>query len=88
MAKTRNTAKRKTKKSNTAKKTPAKNSLVGNINKCKKAGTSRSKTASTISEAAYREMKQGWPNSKRKRAATKSSREIEVNWPACEGDVS
>ncbi len=33
----------------------AKNSLVSNINKRKKAGTSRSKKKSTISDKAYKE---------------------------------
>ena len=37
-----------------------KNSLVGNINKRKKAGTSRSKKKSTISKKAYNQMKRGW----------------------------
>lgn len=37
-----------------------KNSLVGNINKRKKAGTSRSKSKSTISKKAYSSMKKGW----------------------------
>lgn len=37
-----------------------KNSLVGNINKRKKKGTSRSKSKSTISKKAYSEMKKGW----------------------------
>jgi len=37
-----------------------KNSLVGNINKRKKAGTSRPKSKSTISKKAYSDMKKGW----------------------------
>lgn len=37
-----------------------KNSLVNNINKRKKAGTSRSKKKSTISKANYSKMKKGW----------------------------
>jgi len=37
-----------------------KNSLVGNINKRKKAGTSRSKKNSTISPKAYKAMQKGW----------------------------
>jgi len=37
-----------------------KNSLVGNINKRKKAGTSRSKKNSTISPKAYEAMQRGW----------------------------
>ena len=39
---------------------PQKNSLVGNINRRKKAGTSRPKSRSTISRAAYQHMKEGW----------------------------
>ncbi len=39
---------------------PKKNSLVANINKRKKAGTSRSKKKSTVGEAAYKKMQQGW----------------------------
>ena len=45
-----------------------KNSLVGNINKRKKAGTSRSKKNSTISKKAYSNMKKGWPKNKKKKA--------------------
>jgi hypothetical protein len=37
-----------------------KNSLVNNINKRKKAGTSRSKKNSTISPKAYKDMQKGW----------------------------
>ena len=37
-----------------------KNSLVNNINKRKKAGTSRSKKNSTISKKAYSQLKKGW----------------------------
>lgn len=37
-----------------------KNSLVANINKRKKAGTSRSKKNSTISKKAYKQLKRGW----------------------------
>ena len=48
-------------------KKAAKNSLVGNINRRKKAGTSRSKKDSTISEEAYADMQNGWPKSKRNR---------------------
>ena len=39
----------------------AKNSLVSNINKCKKAVTYRSKKKSTISDKAYKDMKAGCP---------------------------
>ena len=37
-----------------------KNSLVNNINKKKKAGASKSKSKSTISEKAYADMKKNW----------------------------
>ena len=43
-----------------------KNSLVGNINKRKKAGTSQSKKNSTVSGKAYKDMKAGWPKKGRK----------------------
>jgi hypothetical protein len=46
-------------------------SLYKNINKRKKAGTSRSKKNSTISDKAYREMKAGFPNSKKNKAKRK-----------------
>lgn len=42
-----------------------KNSLVGNINKRKKAGASRSKAQSTVSAQAYRDMQKGWPGKKK-----------------------
>jgi len=42
----------------------AKNSLVGNINKRKQAGTSRPKKNSTISDKAYNDMQKGWPKKK------------------------
>jgi len=42
-----------------------KNSLVGNINKRKKAGTSRSKKKSTVSSKAYSDMQKGWPKKKK-----------------------
>ena len=37
-----------------------KNSLVGNIKKRKKAGTSHSKKNSTVSDRAYKDMKADW----------------------------
>ena len=40
-------------------------SLYENINKRKKAGTSRSKKNSTVSSKAYANMKAGFPNSKK-----------------------
>ena len=39
-------------------------SLVENINKRRTAGTSRKKSKSTISDAAYKEMQEGWPKKK------------------------
>ena len=42
-----------------------KNSLVANINRKKKEGTSRPKKDSTVSSKAYGEMKQGWPEHKK-----------------------
>ena len=49
----------------------AKKGLYYNINKRKKAGTSRSKKKSTISPEAYKEMQQGFPNSKKNKAKRK-----------------
>jgi len=43
-------------------------SLVKNMNKRKKAGTSRSKKNSTVSDKAYKDMQKGWPNSKKNKA--------------------
>ena len=37
-----------------------KNSLVANINKRKKAGTSRPKKKSTVSDSAYKKMGEDW----------------------------
>lgn len=54
------------------KKAP-KNSLVANINKRKKAGTSRSKKDSTVSKKAYADMEAGWPKSRKARATKKAS---------------
>jgi hypothetical protein len=42
----------------------AKNSLVGNINKRRKLGISRPKSASTVSAKSYAAMKRGWKKSK------------------------
>ena len=44
-----------------------KNSLVGNINKRKRAGKSRSKKRSTVSKKAYSDMKKGWPKTGRRK---------------------
>jgi hypothetical protein len=52
---------------------PKKNSLVENINRRKKSGTSRSKKKSTISPDAYRKMEQGWPKDGRKKSKVKKS---------------
>ena len=41
--------------------------LVRNINRRKKAGTSRSKKNSTISKKAYADMKSGWKKKKKKK---------------------
>jgi len=46
-------------------------SLYENINKRKKSGTSRSKKNSTVSDKAYRDMKRGFPNSKKNKAKRK-----------------
>lgn len=43
-------------------------SLYANINKRRKAGTSRSKSNSTISDKSYADMKAGFPNSKKNKA--------------------
>jgi hypothetical protein len=44
----------------TTKKATKKNSLVNNINRRKKSGTSRSKKQSTVSKSSYQEMQSGW----------------------------
>lgn len=49
-----------------------KNSLVANINRRKKAGTSRPKSRSTVSKKAYGDMKKGWP-AKKKAAGKKTA---------------
>tara|TARA_A100000172_G_C3003735_1_gene97204 strand:- start:487 stop:648 length:162 start_codon:yes stop_codon:yes gene_type:complete len=49
-------------------------SLYKNINKRKKAGTSRSKKKSTISKKAYADMKAGFPNSKKKKTKKKTTK--------------
>tara|TARA_X000001382_G_C3051390_1_gene141222 strand:+ start:395 stop:532 length:138 start_codon:yes stop_codon:yes gene_type:complete len=43
----------------------AKNSLYGNINKRKRAGTSRPKSKSTVSAKSYANMKAGFPKKKK-----------------------
>ena len=49
----------------------AKKGLYHNINKRKKAGTSRSKKNSTISKKSYADMKTGFPNSKKNKRKKK-----------------
>jgi hypothetical protein len=46
-------------------------SLYENINKRKRAGTSRPKSKSTISDKAYSNMQAGFPNSKKNKAKRK-----------------
>ena len=46
-------------------------SLYENINKRKKAGTSRPKSQSTVSDKSYANMKAGFPNSKKNKAKAK-----------------
>jgi hypothetical protein len=46
-------------------------SLVANMRKRIKAGTSRSKENSTISDANYKAMKEGWPKKKKKKVPLK-----------------
>lgn len=50
-----------TKKKTARKKATKKNSLVANINRRKRAGKSRPRSRSSISDAAYRDMRAGWP---------------------------
>ena len=42
-------------------------SLVRNINRRKRLGTSRPKSKSTVSKKSYAAMKRGWKKSKRKK---------------------
>lgn len=51
-------------------------SLVRNINKRKKAGTSRPKSKSTISAKAYANMKKGWPKKKKKATKKKAVKKM------------
>jgi len=46
----------------------AKRGLYANINRRKKLGTSRPKSKSTISKAAYANMKAGFPKKKKKKS--------------------
>jgi hypothetical protein len=54
--------------------TKQKNSLVANINRRKRAGTSRPKSRSTVSKKAYGEMRRGWPRSARNRRRRSAAR--------------
>ena len=49
-------------------------SLYKNINARKKAGTSRPKSKSTISAKSYKNMKAGFPNSKKNKAKRKKKK--------------
>lgn len=49
-----------------------KSSLVNNINKRKRAGKSRPKSAGTVSKESYSDMRKGWPKSKKPKKAKKS----------------
>jgi hypothetical protein len=51
-----------------------KNSLVNNINRRKKKGTSRSKSRSTISGEAYDQMSRGWPKQRAKKKKKKAKK--------------
>jgi hypothetical protein len=52
-----------------------KNSLVANLNRRKRKGTSRPKSRSTVSSKSYRDMQREWPRSKkRKKSARKKAR--------------
>jgi len=48
--------------------------LYANINKKKKAGTSKSKNKSTISAKAYAEMLKGFPKSKKNKKKNKTKK--------------
>jgi len=51
-------------------------SLYRNINKKKKAGTSKPKSKSTISPKAYKDMKAGFPNSKKNKAKRNAKKQV------------
>ena len=57
---------RKTSRGKTVSKA-GKGSLVENINRRKRAGKSRPRSKSTVSDEAYAEMRKGWPRSRSKR---------------------
>ncbi len=50
-----------------------KNSLVANINRRKKAGTSRPKSRSTVDKESYGKMEAGWPEKSGKKVAAKKT---------------
>lgn len=50
-------------------------SLYENINKRKKAGTSRSKSESTISDENYKNMKAGFPKKKKKKKYSQAEKD-------------
>jgi len=50
-----------------------KRSLVDNINRRKKAGTSRPKSRTTVSADAYAAMQQGWPSSATSKKRSKTT---------------
>ena len=52
------------KKNSAPKKKTEKNSLVKNINAKKKAGTSKPKSKSSVSEKDYKDMENGWEKKK------------------------
>lgn len=54
--------------------TKKKNSLVANINRRKKAGTSRARSKSTVSPSAYRAMRKNWGRTRKAGGAKKSTR--------------
>ena len=58
-------------------------SLYANINKRKKAGTSRTKKKSTISDKAYANMKAGFPKEEKERKLKRNSGSKEESKPVC-----
>jgi hypothetical protein len=50
------------------------NSLVANINRRKRKGTSRPKSRSTVSKKSYRAMQRGWHGTKKKAQKKRSAR--------------
>ncbi|NPC76186.1 hypothetical protein HPP05_41325 [Corallococcus exiguus] len=50
-----------------------KNSLVANINRRKKAGTSRPKSRSKVSSKSYKNMERDWGKTARKKTAAKKT---------------